>query len=300
MKKGFSLLELVIITFIGISLIALAAGLYGRSRGLSRTMVCMNNLRQMSMAVENYQSDWRHVPVNLYDLFPRYVKTKGLFECPEDKTSVATNLPNPNSYDNYYLSRSFAEEDTNKLFLFCPRHFSYGKGVAGFLSYATSIVDNMPVTWNDKPILPQPQQTGYSTGTFRFADGSTAAVTSAAGGYEVRFFGSFRGPDGRIYSLLYLPENVPAGASGTVTLDHQGDSRFEIVTPAVIAGVSGTKYNISTQYLSNNQTITTITVLSGTVLAEERETGSEEKITASNNNWHSRINKYRNRWKWYH
>ncbi|HOJ31552.1 MAG TPA: FecR domain-containing protein [bacterium] len=269
MKKGFSLIEGIIVSFIVVSLAAMVLGLISRSRTLSRSMVCLNNLRQISMAIENYQADWKGSPNQLYNLFPNYIKDKYSFKCPEDKDVSTGDLPNKNSYGNFYVNRSFNDEDTGKLYLFCPRHFNGTKGVGAFLSYAANIMTNNPVTWNGTRMMPGQINQG---GTYKFADGTTVTADPSL---KVGLCGSFVSPDDKHYSIIFVPEE----SSGSLTVDHQGDSRFEVVTPALIAGVSGTKFTVNSAYDSaTNQATTTVAVSQGNVQCEDRTDGTKNIV----------------------
>ncbi len=265
-RKGFSLIEILIISFIIVSLAAMVAGIISRSKALSRAMVCMNNLRQISIAIESYQADWKASPVQIYSLFPNYLKDKNTFKCPDDHLTPVSELPMINSYGNFYINRSFVDEDTYKLYLYCTRHFSGTKAVGALLSYSANIVQTNPVMRNGSKIKPGEV---YSGGTFTFVDGT---VVNAESGVQVGLCGSFVAPDDRHYSIIYIPE----GSSGTITVEHQGDSRFEVISPAFIAGVSGTRFTVNNVYDSaTNQATTTVNVIDGAVVAEDRVDGTK-------------------------
>jgi type II secretory pathway pseudopilin PulG len=272
-KAGFSLIEITIIIFIIAVLGIMVTGLVSRSRMLSRTMVCLNNLRQISMAIENYQADWKNNPEMLWNLYPYYLKDKLVFKCPEDKLTPVGTLPSPNSYSTYYINRVFYEDDPNKLFLYCPRHFSGNKGVGAFLSYASNILENKPVLWNETKIAPGARNIG---GQYKFSDGTVVNVNS---GLETGFIGSFTGPDDKIYSVICVPE----GATGDLEVIHTGESRFEVVTPAIIAGVSGTRFVLHNEWNSSlNQATTNVSVSDGTVNVEDRAGGEKIKVNQGN------------------
>ncbi len=273
-KKGFSLLEIIIISFIVVSLAAMVLGLFSRSRALSRSMVCLNNLKQISMAIENYQADWKNSPNQLYVLYPNYLKDKFVFKCPEDKSTLTENLPNNNSYGNFYVNRSFNDEDTGKIYLFCPRHFNGSKGVGAFLSYSANIMSNNTVTRNGVKILPGDVNTG---GTYSFVDGTTVVADDTV---KIGLCGSFVAPDSRNYSVIFVPEE----SSGSFTVNHSGDSRFEVITPALIAGVSGTGFTVTTTYDSvSNQSTSTVSVSSGAVNCEDRSDGTKMSVDSGEN-----------------
>ena len=88
---------------------------------------------------------------------------------------------------------------------------------------------------------------------------------------------SFTNQDGKIYSIIYSPE----GENTNYNIEHKGDSQFEVITPAVIAGVEGTKFNIITQWdVTNIIATTVITVEEGIISARERNQGREENVGA--------------------
>ncbi|MCM8828137.1 MAG: FecR domain-containing protein [Candidatus Omnitrophica bacterium] len=272
MKKGFSLIEVLIISFIIVSLTAMVFGIIFRSKSLSKSMVCLNNLRQISLAIEAYQADWKSSPNQLYALYPSYIKDKYSFKCPEDKLVTSSNLPEVNSYGNFYVNRSFNDEDVQKLYLYCPRHFNGTKATGAFLSYSANVMQTNKVTRNGASIMPGEVYTG---GTFNFADGT---VVTADPNLKVGLVGSFIAPDDKHYSIIFIPED----SSGSLTVDHQGDSRFEVVAPALIAGVSGTSFTVSNAYdNSNNQSKTTVSVTDGKVICEDRTDGT--KLTVNQN-----------------
>ena len=273
-EKGFSLLEIIIIGFIVISLAVMILGLFSRSKEISKSMICLNNLKQISMAIENYQADWKSSPNQIYALFPDYVKEKYIFKCPNDKNLTEVDLPSKNSYGNFYVNRSFNDEDTGKIYLFCPRHFNGTKGIGAFLSYSANIMANNPVTRNNIKIMPGDVNTG---GTYRFVDGTTVVADSTV---KVGLCGSFITPDNKNYSVIFVPEE----SVGSLTVTHSGDSRFEVVTPALIAGVSGTKFTVSNAYDStSNQSTTTVSVNNGVVNCEDRSDGVKISVSSGEN-----------------
>jgi hypothetical protein len=86
---------------------------------------------------------------------------------------------------------------------------------------------------------------------------------------------SFTNQDGKIYSIIYSPE----GENTNYNIEHKGDSQFEVITPAVIAGVEGTKFNVNSKW-ENLIATTVITVEEGIISARERNQGREEKVGA--------------------
>ncbi|MCM8785481.1 MAG: DUF1559 domain-containing protein [Candidatus Omnitrophica bacterium] len=268
MKKGFSLIEVLILSFIGISILILIIGVISNSREFARTMGCVNNIKSIAQAIENYQADFKETPVTLNSLIPAYIQNSNVFHCPSDREKR-------DSYSDYYIGRFFAEEDTNKVFLVCPRHFRGRRVVLGYLSYAVDIGKTKPVNWSG---LNTEFGKTYSGGILNFEDGTKVEIYSG----KVGVLGSFTDTEDKIYSIIYVPE----GENTTFEVDHKTNSRFEIITPAVIAGVEGTKFKVDNEY-KNDSGIpldkTVISVFEGNIEVMERNQGRREKIQA--NEW---------------
>ena len=101
-RRAFTLLELIVV----VAIVGLLAGLLlpvlGRSRARARDAYCLNNLRQLGLAVAAYAQDYgSHLPVaermpttpadpahplpRIRDLLGSYVESKALvFQCPND------------------------------------------------------------------------------------------------------------------------------------------------------------------------------------------------------------------------
>lgn len=265
MKKGFSLVEMLILIFIGISILTLIVGITVNSREFARTMGCVNNMRNIVQAIENYQLDYKDSPPVLSSLVPLYLKNQQIFHCPSDRSSG-------NSYEKFYVGRNFAEGDENKIFLACPRHFRGTRTVVAYLSYSVDIGKTKKVLWSG---IPAEIGNIYEGGEITFEDGTRVNINGTS---HVGILGSFTDTDGKIYSIIYLPE----GENNSISVEHQGNSRFEVITPAVIAGVEGTKFNVINEWTTNSSNIpvciTTIYVDEGKINMEERNQGRKEKV----------------------
>jgi competence protein ComGC len=263
-NKGFSLIEIVIFGFIAITLLTLFIGLAVNSKEFARTLGCVNNMKNIAQAIENYQADYRTTPVNLADLHPRYITNSKTFKCPADKTDET------NSYEKFYIGRYIAEDDPNKIFLACPRHNRNTKTVAAYLSYAVDIGKNMPVKWSGTPA-----EFGevYTGGELTFADGTTVNINSG----HIGLVSSFQDNEEKIYSIIYNPEVT----EGDIGVTHNGDSKFEVITPAVIAGVAGTQFTIKTA-MDNEEYTTTVNVTDGEVYVEDRGQDIEARAIQAN------------------
>ena len=263
MKKGFSLIETLILTFIAVTLGVLIVGLVSNSREFAKALTCVNNMRNISQAIENYQIDWKNTPSSLEDLMPQYITNPKIFHCPNDKKQG-------NSYEKFYVARHFYEDDTNKLFLVCNRHYKGKKTVVSYLSYAVDIGKTQKVYWNGIPVDFGQE---YKGGNLTFVDGTKVSSSSST---EVGVLTSFSDSEGKIYSVIYVPE----GEDASLNVNHNGDSEFEVITPAVIAGVEGTKFTLRNYWLNTNPPScrASVSVAEGEVKVEERSQGRRFNI----------------------
>jgi hypothetical protein len=74
-------------------------------------------------------------------------------------------------------------------------------------------------------------------GTLQFADGSVAGLSDDL---QISIVSSVQRSDGTYYTIL----RVPVGAAGAIGLSVNPSSRFEVVTPAAVAGSMGTVYYV--------------------------------------------------------
>jgi len=263
-KSGFSLIEVIIFCFIAITLLTLFVGLAFNSREFSRTIGCINNMKTISQAIENFQADHRETPANLADLYPQYITNARIFKCPADRTSAT------NSYEPFYIGRFFAEEDGQKVFLVCPRHNRGNQTVGAYLSYAVDVGKSSNVLWSG---LPAKYGELYSGGTLQFADGTTVEITSG----KVGLLASFLDNEDKLYHIIYTTE----GEEGSFTVNHEGNSRFEVITPAIIAGVEGTRF-IVRNILDGNKITSSVAVLEGVVKVQDRSQDTSASIVKPN------------------
>lgn len=240
-NRGFTLIELSVSFLVIIVLSGIILGMLSRSRDFSKATVCINNIRQISFAIENYQADWQNNPPPVPDLlYPQYVKSTGTFWCPADKSPQnPANQIVTDSYANFYIARPVAESDANKIFLVCNRHFHNSKTIAAYLSYATESENTQAVLCNSVPVDP----TDFGNKIFKtgdvltFVDGTAVQIEndSTAG---IGIHSSFEDNQGKIYSVIYVPD-AQAGGINHINVNQPGTSEVEVVTPAVIIDVTG-------------------------------------------------------------
>jgi prepilin-type N-terminal cleavage/methylation domain-containing protein len=96
-RKGFTLIELLVV----IAIIAILAGIlfpvYANARRTARKTQCMNNLKQIGVALDIYAQDHDHrYPLGVdsqgnywYASLQSYIRTKDVFACPEDSAAVS-------------------------------------------------------------------------------------------------------------------------------------------------------------------------------------------------------------------
>lgn len=83
-SRGISLMEILVVLVILALLVALLLPVVSESRRRSRESVCMNNLRQLGMAIQLYRNDHeQHYPPTIRPILP-YVKSQEVFRCPLD------------------------------------------------------------------------------------------------------------------------------------------------------------------------------------------------------------------------
>jgi type II secretion system protein G len=113
-KKGFTILELLIVVIIIGMLAGLILPVLSQAREKARRTTCINNLKQFSAAYEMYAEDYfEKFPADkegLYNadginrttsIYPNYISSPKVFWCP---SSISRNLPPPNGEIEEYHS----------------------------------------------------------------------------------------------------------------------------------------------------------------------------------------------------
>ncbi|MFH0962654.1 MAG: DUF1559 domain-containing protein [Planctomycetota bacterium] len=203
---------------------------------------CANNLRQIALALEVYHQRFNAYPPDapegawLTALRP-FVSDWRILECPEDEAKKTDS-----SYESFYVLRG--DEDETRFVLGCPRHGVGRKSFVLFGEKSVRSVQTELVQWTSASgIETRILHVGDAVvgGVMTFADGSVARLDP---GLPVRVLQTFRTGDGRLYTIV----RVLDGGVGTVQCHASTGSRFEVVTPAIIAGAEGTAFSVSTYY----------------------------------------------------
>jgi len=227
-RQGFSLIEMLVVIAILAILATMGYSALWRGRSVSKDTVCRNNLKQIGVALGLYFNDHRCYPTeDLPEALQAYVgDNPKLFICPSDPD------PQGDTYSRFYVGR--ADDGSQNYVCGCPHHLDEHGTVTLFSSASAQLLETRPVLWNGQAI---PAGASVGSGIMQFPDGSSATIPS---GMMVQLIQSFRMHDGRYYSLIGLEVNE----TGTLDVEVTPGSRFEVVTPAAIAGVQGTRFKV--------------------------------------------------------
>ncbi len=226
---GFTLIELLVV----IAIVAVLAGLLfvaiGNVVQASRTTACMSNLRQISIGLQTYRTTFGNFapPGNLPHALEQIVSDPEIFICPNDHDPEFND-----SYSEFYIPRT--DTEASYAIISCPRH---GGGDQAGTLYGNAGVQTGTLTeaeHNGSTVQVGDVVTG---GQLSFEDGSQANLSD---GLQVQVLTTLRESDGTLYTILRVLPNQ----SGTVDAEVTPGSKFEVVTPAVIAGVQGTRFTI--------------------------------------------------------
>ena len=261
---GFSLIELLVVVAILLILGTMGYTALWRSRGVSKDTVCRNHLKQIAVAMGLYYNDHHVYPSESLPtaLAPYVGDSPDLFICP------AHPDPQGDSYSRFYVGRT--DDETQSYVCACPRHVGATRAITLFSSASAQMLEVEPVLWNGQEV---PPGASVGSGVLRFGDGSRVTIPP---GLVVRLIQSFRQHDGRFYSLIGLDINE----TGTLDVQVTPGSRFEVVTPAAIAGVQGTRFRVAAS-IEDALYRVTVTVMQGTVWLRHRWNREEARVLSA-------------------
>lgn len=265
-KRSFTLLELLIIITI-ISIVAtFLSPVASKVVTKAKVILCVSKLKNIAYASKMYYNDYGCLPSDQLDTLSNqlqsYIKDTDIFICP--------SAPKPYTGDLqlFYVERS--DNAVSDVFsIGCPYHRRHGVSVV--LNHDGSAVLNRSagVYRNDPSQIINPGDL-ITGGTLYFVDGSTAKVKSSA---RVKVIESFWRNDNRLYSIIRV-EAPQVQGQGQVEVHVTPGSKFEVITPAAIAGVEGTEFNVSVTE-DASQYVSDVSVDSGIVTVTTRDSNKE-------------------------
>ena len=185
-RRGFSLIELLVVVAILGILATMGYSALWRGRTVSKDTVCRNNLKQIAVALGLYYNDHHRYPSeDLPGALAPYVgDSPDLFICPADPD------PQGDSYSKFYVGRT--ADAAQDYVCGCPRHVGDKRTIALFSSSSAQLLEVQPVLWNGTEV---PPGASVGSGALQFADGSQCTIPA---GMAVQLIHSFRLHDGRL------------------------------------------------------------------------------------------------------
>lgn len=278
---GFSLIELAVVTSIIAVVTGLLVGAAHDARNLASDVRCLSNLRQISVALRLYMLDFNALPndhpqADLAASLAHFLDKPGVLTCPEDHKTPGR------SYDPFYVARW--TDKSARFVLGCPRHNGNRSALNLMSESSVQYFDLANVTFT-------PQESGdlgrttpgsaalsgpdggniliapgdaVTDGSLNFEDGSRLTVSGKG---RVVLLQSFRKSNGVLYTIVKIITTTKA----EVDVEVMPGSQFEVITPAAIAGVRGTKFIVCVETEPTGGSSTTIDVREGAVWVAGRD-----------------------------
>ena len=155
-RSGFTLIELLVVIAIIAVLIALLLPAVQSAREAARRTQCVNNLKQLGLALHNYGSSYGAFPIGR-SVFPNW-----------------TAGPTPYSYSPFAMLLPFVEQSP----LYASINFNLPSGTAYQAGNTTALAT--AVAGFLCPTDPQQVPQGEAGTNYRFSEGTTIAYESGA------------------------------------------------------------------------------------------------------------------------
>ncbi len=260
-RRGFTLLQILLVVGLIAVLSAILVGQFGRGRGAVRRADCDVHLKEIVLAMDTFRQETGTLPANLMDLKTRGYLPLDTLRCPADPDLGAKGKDaGYSSYADFYVQRD-VRDDGDLPIIVCPFHEKDGlHGAQGFKAGYTSTFAARPATLKSiggavtvtRPgdgILAIPAsgelpvrggdriRLGAGTATLLFADGSSATLSDNS---EMSVLESYI--EGQTSDSIYT---LVRQFAGTISYSVVPGNKFDVATPTATAGALGTKFTIS-------------------------------------------------------
>jgi prepilin-type N-terminal cleavage/methylation domain-containing protein len=223
-KRGFTLIELLVVIAIIAILAAILFPVFAKAREKARQTTCVNNNKQLGLALIQYAQDWDEMlPMwynggtiqfegqamqGLWDLaiWP-YVKTKGVYTCPSNPEQTGVVIPTGSVIRSYALPRNISGLSMGDVKSPSEAVMLYEKGSQPLGQGGDSTGEDFYQMWGADQLPMKQKHYPYPHGqgkVFSFVDGHSKYFQVGTGPFAY----SFPDPNGKLY---------PAGYCGNLT-----------------------------------------------------------------------------------
>jgi prepilin-type N-terminal cleavage/methylation domain-containing protein/prepilin-type processing-associated H-X9-DG protein len=193
MKKGFTLIELIVVIAIVLILAAILFPVFSRGKWPATKSSCMSNLKQVGLGFLQYTNDYdglyprtampiesshktKEYPDGVYgwaDVLQPYLKSTVIYQCPTEGRGPEYPKPQNADYTDYWFNSRLAETNSVKLKKPISIILSGDGNDGGDLTDATYSYGSLPGAWIDSKSSPAYRH--VEQGDYLFADGHVKA-----------------------------------------------------------------------------------------------------------------------------